>query len=139
MTGYLGVDETTIPLKKSYLSETDSTVKTPVFYKDGRAASGVLKSLFESVIFNNPKDHVILADLISYCLQSSKDAIVLDFFAGSSSTAQAVMELNSKDNGKRRFIMCQLPEALDENSATSPALNRPFETRYAFLNQLNYP
>jgi adenine-specific DNA-methyltransferase len=134
-----GTDEKTIPLKKSYLSETDSTVKTPVFYKDGRAASGVLKNLFESVIFNNPKDHVILADLISYCLQSSKDAIVLDFFAGSSSTAQAVMALNSKDNGKRRFIMCQLPEALDEDSATSPAAKQTIRNAIRFLESNKLP
>jgi adenine-specific DNA-methyltransferase len=134
-----GIDEKTIPLKKSYLIETDSTVKTPVLYKDGRAASGVLKTLFGSVIFNNPKDHVILSDLISYCLQSSKDAIVLDFFAGSSSTAQAVMELNTEDNGRRRFIMCQLPEVLDEDSATSPAAKQTIRSAIRFLESNNLP
>ena len=134
-----GADEKTVPLKKSYLIETDSTVKTPVLYKDGRAASGVLKGLFESVIFNNPKDHVVLADLISYCLQASMDAIVLDFFAGSSSTAHAVMELNSNDGGKRRFIMCQMPEVLDEDSATSPAAKQTIRSAISFLETHHLP
>ena len=47
-------------------------------------------------------------ELISKCLQigSNPDSIILDFFAGSGTTGQAVMELNKKDNGKRRFILC---------------------------------
>jgi adenine-specific DNA-methyltransferase len=134
-----GIDERTVPLKKSYLSETDSTVKTPVLYKDGRAASGVLKTLFGSVIFNNPKDHVVLADLIFYCLQGSKDAIVLDFFAGSSSTAHAVMDLNKEDGGQRRFVMCQLPEVLNEAMATSPAAKVTIKSAILFLQAHNFP
>lgn len=43
----------------------------------------------------------------------SKNDIVLDFFAGSSTTAHAVMQLNSEDNGSRKFIMAQLPEPID--------------------------
>ncbi|MEG3804258.1 hypothetical protein DBT46_000265, partial [Aerococcus mictus] len=108
-----GPDETTIPLKKSYLFEVDSAVKTPVLYKDGRAASGVLKALFGDVIFNNPKDHDTLSDVFSYCLQDSRDATVLDFFAGSGSTAQAILTMNAADGGKRRFILVQIPEELD--------------------------
>lgn len=103
-----GDDETTIPLKKSYLVEVDSIVKTPVLYKDGRAASLTLKQLIGAGIFENPKDHFVLADLIQYC--ADKDAIVLDFFAGSGSTAHAVALLNSQDGGKRQFIMVQFPE-----------------------------
>ena len=45
-----------------------------------------------------------------------KNSIYLDFFSGSSSTAHAVMKLNSEDGGKRKFIMVQLPELTDENS-----------------------
>ena len=45
-----------------------------------------------------------------------KNGIYLDFFSGSSSTAHAVMKLNSEDGGKRKFIMVQLPELIDENS-----------------------
>jgi adenine-specific DNA-methyltransferase len=134
-----GPDETTIPLKKSYLRDVDSIVKTPVFYKDGRAASGVLKSLFGDVIFNNPKDHLVLADIIAYCLQGSKDATVLDFFAGSSSTAHAVFELNSRDGGARRFIMVQMPEELKVETATSPAAKQTIQRAIKFLNSIGKP
>lgn len=134
-----GPDENTIPLKKSYLSEVDSIVKTPVFYKDGRAASGVLKSLFGDVIFNNPKDHLVLADCISYCLQGSKDSIVLDFFAGSSSTAHAVLELNIADGGTRKFIMVQIPEVLDVQTATSPAAKQTIQRAIQFLQAIGKP
>lgn len=134
-----GPDESTIPLKKSYLSDVDSIVKTPVFYKDGRAASGVLKNLFGDVIFNNPKDHLVLADVISYCLQGDKNSIVLDFFAGSSSTAHAVFELNKLDGGTRKFIMVQLPEVLDIQSATSPAAKQTIQRAIKFLEANGKP
>lgn len=133
-----GVDESTIPLKKSYLIEVDSIVKTPVIYKDGRAASSVLKTLFGEVVFNNPKDHEVLADIISYCLQRDKDALILDFFAGSSSTAHAIMELNSKDNGKRKFIVVQIPEILDLSVAT-PTTRVTIQKAIKLLNQINKP
>lgn len=134
-----GSDETTIPLKKSYLRDVDSIVKTPVFYKDGRAASGVLKSLFGDVIFNNPKDHLFLAEIIAYCLQGAKDATVLDFFAGSSSTAHAVFELNSRDGGARRIIMVQMPEELKVETATSPAAKQTIQRAIKFLNSIGKP
>ncbi|HRI06012.1 MAG TPA: site-specific DNA-methyltransferase [Candidatus Dojkabacteria bacterium] len=49
-------------------------------------------------------------------ISSDKDSIVLDFFAGSGTTAQAVMELNKEDRGNRKFILVQIPEKTDENS-----------------------
>lgn len=52
---------------------------------------------------------------------TSGDDIVLDFFAGTSSTAHAVMELNAEDGGNRRFIMVQLPEPTEEDSASRKA------------------
>ena len=134
-----GPDESTIPLKKSYLKDVDSIVKTPVLYKDGRAASGVLKNLFGDVVFNNPKDHFVLADLISYCLQGATDSIVLDFFAGSSSTAHAIFELNKIDGGTRKSIMVQLPEAFDSKLATSPAAKQTTERAIKFLHSINKP
>jgi len=134
-----GPDESTIPLKKSYLVEVDSAVKTPVLYKDGRAASGVLKSLFGDVIFNNPKDHEILSDVFSYCLQECRDATVLDFFAGSGSTAHAVMLMNAKDGGSRRFILVQIAERLDVSMATSPAAKVTIQKAIKFLDSVGKP
>lgn len=115
-----GEDESTIPLKKSYLYEVDTIVKTPVIYKDGRAASITVSDLVGKGVFENPKDHWILAELLGY---SSKDpsAVILDFFAGSGSTAHALMELNKQDGGNRKFILIQIPEATDEKSVAYKA------------------
>jgi adenine-specific DNA-methyltransferase len=134
-----GVDEKTIPLKKSYLKEVDSIVKTPVIYKDGRAASGVLKGLFGDVVFNNPKDHEIIKEILSYCTQDEPNSIFIDFFAGSGSTAQAVLELNASDGNNRQYIMAQIPEPLDEATATSPAANQTIRRAKALLSKLNRP
>ncbi|MCT1460231.1 site-specific DNA-methyltransferase [Aestuariimicrobium sp. p3-SID1156] len=68
----------------------------------------------DSKWFDYPKPVSLIKVLVEAA--SSKDAIVLDFFAGSATTAQAVMELNADDGGSRRFIQVQLPEPLAENS-----------------------
>lgn len=71
-------------------------------------------------LFNNQRvfENVKPVTLISYLAQvfSAKESIVLDFFSGSSTTAHAIMQLNSEDNGNRHFIMIQIPEPTDENS-----------------------
>lgn len=67
-------------------------------------------------VFDFPKPSALLAKLITIGLNYSDDAIVLDFFSGSATTAHAVMALNAEDGGRRRFIMVQLPDACDEKS-----------------------
>ena len=64
-------------------------------------------------VFDNPKDHEEIARLINYAIASESEAIVMDFFAGSGTTAHSVWELNAKDNGRRKFILVQLPVHLD--------------------------
>ena len=73
-----------------------------------------LDSIFDngSVIFKNPKPSSLTTSLINMVC-SKKDAIILDFFGGSGTTAQSVLELNSKDGGERQFILCQLNEVTD--------------------------
>ena len=66
---------------------------------------------------------LLLKLLASY--RESDDYIVLDFFSGSATTAHAVMQLNAKDNGNRKFIMVQLPEVTDEKS---PAYKAGYKT-----------
>ena len=70
------------------------------------SAGTALKNIFNTNnnIFDNPKNVGLLKLLIS--LKNNKNAVVLDFFAGSGTTAQAVMELNEEDNGHRKFILC---------------------------------
>ena len=73
-----------------------------------------LKELFGKRIFDNPKPSALIRHCIEYC--SEGDDLILDFFAGSCSAAQAVIEQNIKDGKRRRFIMLQLPELCDEKT-----------------------
>jgi adenine-specific DNA-methyltransferase len=73
----------------------------------------------ELLALNIPFDFSKPTDLIKYLIyitQQGKDSVVLDFFAGSSTTAHAVMQLNAEDCGMRKFIMVQLPEPTDSKS-----------------------
>lgn len=65
-------------------------------------------------MFDTPKPTSFVKKIID--LAAKNDAIVLDFFSGSATTAHAVMQLNAEDNGYRKFIMVQLPEETDEKS-----------------------
>lgn len=77
------------------------------------SANAEFSKLFREKVFSYPKPVSLLKYLVKYF--DNKDFTVLDFFSGSSTTAQAVMEMNASDNGTRKFIMVQLPENLDEN------------------------
>ena len=85
-------------------------------YKQSQVAVKYLRNLLGGKIFDNPKDHEILARLIRYVTFPDKKDMVLDFFAGSCSTAHAVLQLNKDDGGNRIFVMVQLPEPTDEKS-----------------------
>jgi adenine-specific DNA-methyltransferase len=75
--------------------------------------------------FDYPKPTTLLKKLIDMVCKFDNQALILDFFSGSSTTAHAVMQLNAEDGGKRKFIMVQLPEETPENS---PARSAGFET-----------
>lgn len=108
---HFGPDETTIPNRKSYLSEISSEPFSSVFYRDGRSATLEVESLVGKGVFQFPKNTDVLAELIQ--LASDKSDIVLDFFAGSGSTGHAVMKQNATDHGQRRFILVQLGEPIE--------------------------
>ena len=84
-------------------------------------AGNYLKELFglSDVPFTAPKNTGFLKMLIS--LFDKKDFYLLDFFSGSASTADAVMQLNAEDGGHRKFIMVQIPEETDEKSVAYKA------------------
>ncbi|HEC1790148.1 TPA: site-specific DNA-methyltransferase, partial [Campylobacter lari] len=67
------------------------------------------------LIFENPKPTKLIKEI--FFANAKKDDIILDFFAGSGTTAQAVMELNAQDNGNRKFILVQLDEKIDEKKS----------------------
>lgn len=76
-----------------------------------------LHDLFEAQnIMSFPKPSKFLAKLVLSACRFDRDCIVLDFFAGSSTTAHAVMQLNAEDNGNRQFIMIQLTEPCEKKS-----------------------
>ena len=69
---------------------------------------------FSNQLFPFPKSSALIKHIVY--LADVEDGYILDFFSGSATTAQAVMQINSEDNGKRKFIMVQLPEKTDEKS-----------------------
>lgn len=84
-------------------------------FKDVNSERGTeefIKLGFDKRIFPKPKP--IGTILRSAILGMNKDDIILDFFSGSATTAQAIMNLNSKDKGTRKFIMIQLPEIIEK-------------------------
>ena len=76
------------------------------------SSSEILK-LFETKVFDTAKLTAPIKRMLNF---TDKNALILDFFSGSATTAHAVMQLNSEDGGNRKFIMVQLPEKTDEKS-----------------------
>lgn len=77
-----------------------------------KKATRALKEMFDGAkVFSFPKPVGFVRHVLQMAA-SDKDALVVDFFAGSGATAQAVMELNASDGGERRFLLIQLPEPL---------------------------
>lgn len=91
-------------------------------------ASEEIADLFNSevgIIFDYAKPVSLLKYLIKMTTYNQKDAIVLDFFSGSATTAHAVMQLNAEDGGNRKYIMVQLPEVIKEDK---PAYQAGYRT-----------
>ena len=78
-------------------------------------ATAELTELFGiAKIFTHPKPSKLLYNIAK--ISTTTDSIILDFFSGSASTAHAIMKLNSEDEGRRRFIMVQLPEKIENDT-----------------------
>jgi adenine-specific DNA-methyltransferase len=111
--------------RRTYLQDTKGLPPSSLwidFERTGhnRQAKYELMRLIPEDVFDTPKP----VKLLNYILQLASvgsDAIVLDFFAGSSTTAHAVMQLNAEDGGSRRFIMVQLPEPTPDKSEAREA------------------
>ena len=86
----------------------------PIFYTE--KGQTIFNDLFQTKekIFQAPKSVDTIVQLLQMGIKQNE--IVLDFFAGSATTAHAVMQLNAEDGGNRKFIMVQLPEVTDEKS-----------------------
>ncbi len=117
---FFSKDETRI-VRKIHLSTVEGrTPETIWFGKDvgtTRDATEELKRLFNGETpFDTPKPSTFISKLLEIVFDKENDDIVLDFFGGSGTTGQAIMELNKEDGGNRKFILVQIPEATDEKS-----------------------
>ena len=115
-----GKDETTQPNQKYYLKENMEEAVSSLLYYGG--SDQILGGIFE-----NPKPVNVSKKIISTLCKGSED-VILDFFSGSGTTAEAVMQLNAEDGGKRKFIMAQIDEEVNEKSEA-----------YKFLSEINKP
>lgn len=84
-------------------------------YSSGNGTTEILK-LFGKRVFDNPKPVQLIEDFIRIGTNDNSNDIVLDFFSGSATTAQAVFKLNTKTKGNRRFILVQCPERCGKES-----------------------
>jgi adenine-specific DNA-methyltransferase len=110
---HFGPDETTIPCRKTYLEEIDTEPFGSVFYRDGRAGTLELENLVGAGLVEFPKDVPTIQSFVD--LVTDEDSVILDFFAGSGTTAQAVLASNNEDRGSRKFILVQLPESTNRS------------------------
>lgn len=95
-------------------AELATQVRGSYLYKQSQVAVKYLRKLMGAKVFSNPKDHEELARLIEYITPRDKEAIIMDFFAGSGTTAEAVMRANATYGKNHRFILVQLPESLEQ-------------------------
>ena len=118
---WFGKDGDGTPRKKTFLSEVQSGLRpNTILFQDevgnNQEAKQETKALFDGLgVFDGPKP-VRLLYTLGKIANLNSDAIVLDFFSGSATTAHAVMKLNAEDGGKRKFIMVQWPEECDNES-----------------------
>lgn len=103
-----GKDEDKLVEIKVYAKDYEQKLSS-VMILDGRSGTNEIKELFDDIkVFNNPKAVRMLTDIFSFVCRT--DDFILDFFSGSGSSADAVMQLNLEDNGNRKFICVQIDE-----------------------------
>src|ERR1035438_9374256 len=105
-----GEDHTKLIELKAYVQEFQDKLSS-VIEIDGRSGAYDVRTLFPEykTAFENPKPVKLLQRLVSFILNKDGETL-LDFFAGSCSSAHALMELNRNDSVSRRFIMVQIPD-----------------------------
>ena len=106
-----------VQLFEKYREDKGQLIKTHWIDKKYNAmvyGTKLLDELMKTKTFDFPKSLYLMEDIVN--LTTKKDSLILDFFSGSSTTAHAVMQLNAKDGGNRRFIMIQLPWKCNEDS-----------------------
>jgi adenine-specific DNA-methyltransferase len=117
---WFGTDGNNVPAIKRFLTEVKQGTACQTIWKysdvgHSQDAKKEVNDLFpEGAVFDTPKPTRLIKRILQ--VATDKDAIVLDFFSGSATTADAVMQMNAEDGGNRKFILVQLPEVCDEKS-----------------------
>ncbi len=102
-----------IPLEGATTKEKSLWVETNLNHENGKEEIG---RLLGGAPFDFPKSVHLLSRIVAMSTKGHNHDLILDFFAGSGTTAQSVMELNAVDGGNRRYILVQMPEAIEEKS-----------------------
>ena len=115
---FWGIDgKAKYPRFKKFISDSKGVVtRTLWHYDDVNHTQGATLELAKLGLpyFPTPKPSRLIEKMLR--VASDKDSIILDFFSGSATTAHSIMQLNSADNGNRKFIMVQLPEETEQKS-----------------------
>ena len=113
---WFGMDGRATPSRKTFLSDAKAGVTPITIWLHDEVghtheANNELKILDLAGIFDNPKPTRLIQRMLGLTTNTLNSDIILDFFAGSGTTAQAVLAQNKEDGGNRKFILVQLPEA----------------------------
>ena len=104
-----------------YIPPSDTKLGSDLWTDLSPRGSSELLNIFKKKIFDNPKPVGLIKRMVEFITNSSTNDIILDFFAGSGSTAHAVFAQNQEDKGDRRFILVQMPEMTDPRSEAHKA------------------
>jgi adenine-specific DNA-methyltransferase len=118
---WFGTDGNNVPRQKVFLSEANEGLTPHTLWSAAEvgttdSAKKALNELFDGhAVYDTPKPVELIQRLCQIATAPSEEHIILDFFAGSGTTGEAVLDLNRKDGGSRRFVLVQLPELLNPN------------------------
>ena len=125
-----GKDGNNVPAPKIYLSEVKQGIVPQTYwpYEEVGHTQDAKKDLISLVdfpssdeVFDTPKPSKLIMKMLRIATKANEGDLVFDFFSGSGTTGQAVMELNKEDGGNRQFILVQLPEKIDSQKFHSLA------------------
>lgn len=120
---------------KQYLRDEEGQRETKFFsviddVYTQHGTNEIVDLLGDAQVFGFPKPSKLIVKLLQFATAGSDGDLVLDFFAGSGTTAHAVLNMNKQDSGNRKFILVQLPEPLDQD-------NKDQKAAYNFCNTNN--
>ena len=132
-----GDDETTLIKPKKRLENAKDVLRS-VIYEDGRSSTKQFEALMARDIFQNPKSTTILSRLFNFVVEDGD--IVMDFFSGSASTAECIMNLNEKKHSNIHYILVQIPESIDKVLLTAKdKAKKTAQNAIKFLDSIGKP